>query len=126
MLGAAAAGLPWPADAQLLPSGGGVIASVPSYTNQYFTLWRLGGREAASALGIPYTMDSYDGSATEQVNQLRSARSAGAGQIVTFLIDNGALPEVGADLAKQDIYLSVAFSMDPWSCRAIRSSTATS
>ena len=92
----------------------GVIASVPSYTNQYFTLWRLGGREAASALGLSYVMDSYEGSAPEQVSQLQSAKSAGASQVVTFLIDNGALPQVAQDLHRQDVYLSTAFSIDPW------------
>jgi ribose transport system substrate-binding protein len=92
----------------------GVIASVPSYTNQYFTLWRLGGREAAEALGLSYVMDSYEGSAPEQVSQLQSAKSAGAAQVVSFLIDSGALPQVAQDLDQQDIYLSVAFSVDPW------------
>jgi ribose transport system substrate-binding protein len=95
-------------------SKGQVLASVPSYDNAYFTMWRRGGREAAEALGINYIMQSYEGSPVEQDDQLVAAKAAGATQVVAFPIDNGATPKLGKTLAKEHIYLCTAFDPDPW------------
>jgi ribose transport system substrate-binding protein len=93
---------------------GQVLASVPSYDNAYFTMWRRGGQEAAEALGINYIMQSYEGSPVEQDDQLVAAKSAGATQVVAFPIDNGATTKLGKTLAQEKIYLCTAFDPDPW------------
>lgn len=96
-------------------AGGLALVSVPSLTNEYFTLWKIGGSEAAKALGIGFRMQSYEGSSATQVNQLRSAGAAGANQVVTFPINNDAVTEIGSILAGQKIPFATAFTATPWS-----------
>ncbi|HLH65260.1 MAG TPA: sugar ABC transporter substrate-binding protein [Solirubrobacteraceae bacterium] len=91
-----------------------VLASVPSYANAYFTMWRQGGQEAAQALGLQYVMQSYEGSATEQLAQLQAAKAAGAAQVTAFPIDNGDTAQMAKTLASQGIYLATAFDAQPW------------
>lgn len=96
-------------------AGGGVaLASVPTLTNECFTMWKAGGTEAAQALGLTYRMQSYDGSAAAQIDQLRSAKAAGASQVVTFPINNDAVRQMGEILAGQDIPLATSFAATPW------------
>ncbi len=95
--------------------GGLALASVPSLTNEYFTLWKIGGEEAAKALGLTFRMQSYEGSAATQINQLRSAGAAGAKQVITFPINNDAVKEIGTILARQKIPFATAFTATPWS-----------
>jgi ABC-type sugar transport system substrate-binding protein len=95
--------------------GGVALASVPSLTNEYFTLWKIGGEEAAEALGLTFQMQSYEGSAATQVNQLRSASAAGARQVITFPINNDVVKEAGSILAGQKIPFATAFTATPWS-----------
>lgn len=96
-------------------AGGGVaLASVPTLTNEYFTMWKAGGTEAAQALGLTYRMQSYDGSSAAQIDQLRSAKAAGASQVVTFPINNDAVRQMGEILAGQNIPLATSFAATPW------------
>jgi ABC-type sugar transport system substrate-binding protein len=96
-------------------AGGGIaLASVPTLTNEYFTMWKAGGTEAAQALGLTYRMQSYEGSAAAQIDQLRSAKAAGASQVVTFPINNDAVRQMGEILAGQDIQLATSFAATPW------------
>jgi ribose transport system substrate-binding protein len=95
-------------------ASGIALASVPSYTNQYFTMWRRAGQEAATALGIGYVMQSYEGSASEQLSQLTAAKAADARQVTAFPIDNGDTPQMAKILASQNVYLATAFDVDPW------------
>ncbi|MBV1781050.1 substrate-binding domain-containing protein [Paeniglutamicibacter sp. ABSL32-1] len=100
---------------QTAAAGPGVaLASVPTLTNEYFTMWNASGKEAATALGLSYRMQSYEGSAATQINQLRSAKAAGASQVVTFPINNDAVRQMGEILAEQDIPLGTSFSATPW------------
>lgn len=94
--------------------GGVVLASVPTLTNEYFTMWKAGGTEAAKALGLTYRMQSYEGSSATQIDQLRSAKAAGASQVVTFPINNDAVRQMGEILAGQDIPLATSFAATPW------------
>ena len=94
--------------------GGFAMASVPTLTNEYFTLWKIGGTEAAKALGLDYRMQSYEGSAATQIDQLRSAGAAGASQVVTFPINNDAVRQMGEILAGQNISMATSFSATPW------------
>ncbi|WP_344478998.1 sugar ABC transporter substrate-binding protein [Kineococcus aurantiacus] len=91
-----------------------VLASVPTTTNEYFTLWQAGGSEAAEALGLTYRMQSYNGSSATQIEQLRSASTAGVGQVVTFPINNDAVRQMGQSLSGQDIKLVTAFAATAW------------
>ncbi|UKA77601.1 sugar ABC transporter substrate-binding protein [Arthrobacter sp. FW306-07-I] len=96
-------------------AGGGVaLASVPSLTNEYFTLWNIGGTEAAKALGLTFRMQSYEGSASAQIDQLRSAKAAGASQVITFPINNDAVRQMGSILADQNIPMDTSFTATPW------------
>jgi ABC-type sugar transport system substrate-binding protein len=101
------------------PGGGGeggiALASVPSLSNEYFTLWKIGGEEAAEALGVTFRMQSYEGSSATQINQLRSAGAARASQVITFPINNDAVKEIGTILAGQKIPFATAFTATPWS-----------
>lgn len=95
-------------------SGGVVLSSVPTLTNEYFTLWKTGGTEGAQALGLTYRMQSYDGSSATQIDQLRSAGAAGASQVVTFPVNNDAVRQIGDVLSKQHIPLATSFTATPW------------
>ena len=95
-------------------AGGFAMASVPTLTNEYFTLWKIGGTEAAKALGLDYRMQSYEGSAATQINQLRAAGAAGASQVVTFPINNDAVRQMGEILAGQNISMATSFAATPW------------
>jgi ribose transport system substrate-binding protein len=90
--------------------GGLALASVPTLNNEYFTLWKNGGSEAAKALGWQFQMQSYEGSSATQLNQLRSAGAAGASAVITFPINNDAVKEIGTILAGQKIPFNTAFT----------------
>ena len=106
------------------PSGGAsggsgkpglVLVSVPTLDNEYFTLWQVGGSQAAKALGLQFRMQSYNDSAETQIGQLRAASAAGATQVMTFPKNNDAVKQIGTILADQHIPFGTSFSTTPWS-----------
>ncbi|MDH2442928.1 sugar ABC transporter substrate-binding protein [Amnibacterium sp. CER49] len=102
-------------------SGGGsgkpglVLASVPTLDNEYFTLWQIGGSQAAKALGINFRMQSYNSSAQTQIGQMQAASAAGVTQVMTFPFNNDAVKQIGSILSKQKIPFDTSFSATPWS-----------
>jgi ribose transport system substrate-binding protein len=91
-----------------------VLANVASLTNEYFQLWDRGGSEAAPVFNAEWRMQSYDGSSPTQINQMRSAGSAGVDQVITFPINNDAVREMGSILQGSGIQWGSSFAATAW------------
>lgn len=102
------------------PTGGAaahstILGSVPVLTNEYFQMWDRGGSEAAPAFNADWRMQSYNGDAATQIDQMRSASSAGISQVITFPVTNDAVGPIGEILGQSKIPWATSFAVTAWS-----------
>ena len=77
-------------------------------------MWERGGSEAAPAFNAEWRMQSYEGNAAAQINQMRSASSAGINQVITFPVNNDSVGEIGQILADSSIPWASSFASTAW------------
>ena len=95
--------------------GARVTQQVPDVVNPYWAQWKQGGAEAANALGISFSQQSYNSSAEQQLSQVNQASTSKINLISMYALNAAQSPQLVKTAATEKIYVANAFSNQAWS-----------